>query len=99
MEKHITILGNNIRQIRREKDLSQEALAEYADINVTFLGKIERGQANPTIETLLKISNAFTLPVTKLFEYPQNIYGDTDNDNRLEILLSEYADKIKNLYK
>ena len=93
MKKHITILGNNIRQIRREKDLSQEALAEFADINVTFLGKIERGQANPTIETLLKISRAFEMPVTKLFEYPQSIYGNTNDDSRLEALISEFADK------
>ncbi len=99
MEKHITVLGNNIRQIRREKDLSQEALAEFADINVTFLGKIERGQANPTIETLLKISRAFEMPVTKLFEYPQSIYGNTNDDSRLEALISEFADKIKELYK
>lgn len=99
MEKHITILGNNIRQIRREKDLSQEALAEFADINVTFLGKIERGQANPTIETLMKISRAFDLPVTKLFEYPQSIYDTSNNDQKLLSLLSEYADKIKDLYK
>lgn len=99
MEKHITVLGNNIRQIRREKDLSQEALAEFADINVTFLGKIERGQANPTIETLLKISRAFEMPLTKLFEYPQSIYGNTNDDSRLEALISEFADKIKELYK
>lgn len=51
-------LGENIAQTRRAQNLSQERLAELADITATNLSHIERGKIKTSIETLVAIANA-----------------------------------------
>jgi len=60
-------VGKNIRQIRREKDVSQEKLAFEAELNRAYVGYIERGERHPSIETVYKISIALDIPIYKLF--------------------------------
>jgi transcriptional regulator with XRE-family HTH domain len=66
---HLTVeaLGVAIRKQRRDRDLSQEALADRAHLNVGQLGQLERGRGNPTFTTLCRISEALELPLSKLF--------------------------------
>ena len=52
------ILGHNVRGFRKSLDLTQEKLAEKADLHPTFVGDIERANANVTIDTLKKLSKA-----------------------------------------
>ena len=51
---------------RIKRNLSQEQLAELADLNRNTIGNIERGIASPTIDTLEKLSNAFGMDVLDL---------------------------------
>jgi transcriptional regulator with XRE-family HTH domain len=51
-------LGAAIRQLRREAGMSQEALAEAAEIHPTHVGGIERGVGNPSYATLLRLATA-----------------------------------------
>jgi transcriptional regulator with XRE-family HTH domain len=50
-------LAVNLRRLRAERDISQERLALEAGVDRTMLSKIERRISNPSIETLLKLSN------------------------------------------
>jgi transcriptional regulator with XRE-family HTH domain len=52
------IVGRRIRDRRLAYSVSQEDLAELAMIHTTNLGKIERGSANPSLHTLLRIAGA-----------------------------------------
>jgi transcriptional regulator with XRE-family HTH domain len=52
------VLGNRVRSRRNELGLSQEALADRAQIHWTFLGQVERGQRNLNLHNLLKIAKA-----------------------------------------
>ena len=52
------ILGHNVRGFRKSLDLTQEKLAEKADLHPTFVGDIERANANVTIDMLKKLSKA-----------------------------------------
>jgi transcriptional regulator with XRE-family HTH domain len=52
------IAGERIRARRQELALSQEDVAHLAEMHVTNLGKIERGQANPSLTTLVRIAGA-----------------------------------------
>jgi transcriptional regulator with XRE-family HTH domain len=61
-------IGKMIRQIRREKDISQEKLAFDANLNRAYVGYIERGERHPTIATIYKISLALKTPLYKLFQ-------------------------------
>ena len=42
-------LGLNVRRVRKERGLSQEALADEVELAVTYVGQIERGRRNPTL--------------------------------------------------
>ena len=65
-EKILRSLGDRIREIRKDRLLSQEALAERADIHVNHLRRIELGQANPTYLVLLRLSGALEVPLPSL---------------------------------
>ncbi|MEM6898274.1 MAG: helix-turn-helix transcriptional regulator [Pseudomonadota bacterium] len=52
------VVGLNIRRIRKEAGLSQEQLAHKADMDMRYLGGIERGEYNPTIAMLGRIAEA-----------------------------------------
>ena len=56
-------LGKRIRAERRRQDLTQEKLAEMAEISDSFMGHIERGGRTLSIETLAKLANALNLSV------------------------------------
>jgi transcriptional regulator with XRE-family HTH domain len=45
-------LGINVRRYRKERGISQEALADEVNLAVTYVGQIERGQRNPTLDVV-----------------------------------------------
>lgn len=62
------VLGQRIRNHRTAKGLSQEKLAELSGCHPTYIGQIERGEKNATIESIEKISAALNVSLSKLFE-------------------------------
>ena len=61
-------IGERIMIQRRKNQLSQEKLAFASDIDRSYLARIEKGKANPTIKVLKKISLNLKLPLTNLFK-------------------------------
>lgn len=62
------IIGQRIRNNRTKLGLSQEKLAELAGCHTTYIGQLERGEKNATIESIEKIANALQIPLSTLFE-------------------------------
>lgn len=62
-------LGDSIKSIREEKGFTQERLAEKANINVSYLAKIENGYVNTTVRYLIKIAKALHVKVKDLFPF------------------------------
>ena len=54
-DSSLGLLGEAVKAIRREKDLTQEQLAERAGTHVTYVGRIERGERNLTWTALSRI--------------------------------------------
>jgi transcriptional regulator with XRE-family HTH domain len=54
--KYLVELGKKIKQVRKQKGLSQEQLALKAEIDRSYMGGIERGERNVTFLTLVKIA-------------------------------------------
>lgn len=54
-------VGQNIRKYRLLKKLRQEDLAEKANLSVTYIGMLERGEKNPSLETFVNILNALDI--------------------------------------
>ncbi len=65
----IKAVGERIRQLRLEQDISQEDLAVEADIPLSQIGRIERGETNPTISTLYVISEALKIELSSLLDF------------------------------
>ena len=72
-------IGNRIREIRKERNLTQERLAEYADISVDFLWQIESGRSSMSAYNLGKIAVALNVTTDYL------IFGTTPYKENPEI--------------
>lgn len=67
--KAMKSIANSIKEARSKNRLTQQEVADVADINVNYYAKIERGEAIPALVTLIRILNAVgvkTLAVPKL---------------------------------
>ena len=62
----VKALGTEVRKRRESKGWSQEQLAEYADLNRSYVGEIERGQVIASVVTLEKLAKALDLPLASL---------------------------------
>lgn len=61
-------IGRRIRNHRTAAGLSQEKLAELSGCHPTYIGQLERGEKNATIESIDKIATALNVSLSKLFE-------------------------------
>jgi len=60
-------VGFRIRSLREDRNLSQEKLAELADLHRTYIGQIERGEKNIGLKNLQRIANALGVNIKDLF--------------------------------
>jgi transcriptional regulator with XRE-family HTH domain len=60
--------GDTVRRLRKEAGLSQEALAERANLNADFLGFIERGDNVPTLTTILQLARALGVQPSRIIK-------------------------------
>lgn len=60
--------GKLVRRLRIASGLSQEALADQAEIHRTYVGGIERGERNPTLTMIVRLAEALKVPPSKLLE-------------------------------
>ena len=58
--------GTNLRRTRKTLGLSQEALAHLSGIHRTYIGSVERGERNISLENIVAIANALNIPIQEL---------------------------------
>jgi transcriptional regulator with XRE-family HTH domain len=58
--------GDKLRELRKQKELSQEELAFKSGLHRTYISDIERGSRNVSLKNIEKIANALNLPISKL---------------------------------
>ena len=64
------LVARNLRRLRVERNLSQEALAADAGIDRTYVSRLERGLENPTVALLEQLSDALGATIVDFFVVP-----------------------------
>ena len=68
MQDWCVLVGKNIRRLRLQKGMTQEELAFEAEIDLTYVGGIERGRRNPSLMVLVRIAKTLGVALPKLLE-------------------------------
>ncbi|MEW6606906.1 MAG: helix-turn-helix transcriptional regulator [bacterium] len=89
------LIGIRVRQIRKELRLTQEQLAEKADMDYRSIGAIERGERNLTLESISKVANALDVSIDYLLlsQIPKDNKIITQKDLLMEQILSILKNK------
>lgn len=88
-ELNLKSIGSNIRHYRKQKNLSQENLAELVDVSSTYISQIELGKKLPALDVFIRLLIAINVPADLILaEVTTSTY---------EIKLSELNDKVKDL--
>ena len=69
MEEFQKQFGLYLKQMRRERNLSQEGLAAATGLTKQYISTVERGLSRPGIDTLYKFANGFGVTVSDLFRF------------------------------
>ena len=94
-------VGQRIRNYRTQKGLSQEKLAQLSGCHPTYIGQLERGEKNATLESIERITAALGISLSKLFEK----LGVQDDDEKsiplacYELLSTKSKVEQEQLYK
>lgn len=92
-------IGQRVRNFRTEKGLSQEKLAEMSGCHPTYIGQVERGEKNATLESIEKIASAMNVPLSKLFEKIGEDVSDSIPMKCYELVASKSKTEQEHLYK
>ncbi len=93
------IIGQRIRNYRTQKGLSQEQLAELAGCHSTYIGQLERGEKNATLESVEKIASAMDISLSELFDKLGKSGGDNIAAKCYDLVASKNEAEQKQLYK
>lgn len=93
-------IGLQIRYYRKGMHLTQEQLAEICNLHPTYIGQLERGEKNATVESIYRIAKGLNIPLSKLLT---NIEFTEDNVHDIPLhiyhqLLSLPSDKQNSIY-
>ncbi|WP_217597881.1 helix-turn-helix domain-containing protein [Cohnella sp. GbtcB17] len=86
MSELIRRLGERIRLLRKQKGLSQETLGGLAELHTNYIGQVERGEKNLTIESLEKIAHGLDISLEQLFRYLDPMTTSDETSELLELL-------------
>ncbi|OBY80371.1 transcriptional regulator [Paenibacillus sp. KS1] len=88
MNNIILRIGERIRQLRKQQDISQDILAERSGLHNNYIGQVERGEKNITIESLNKIATGLSVSFEELFYCIDPTHQPDEIRQLVEILYS-----------
>lgn len=71
MENINSVVADNLKRLRDQRKMSLEMVSKLSGVSKSMLGQIERGEVNPTISTLWKISNGLKISYSELLSRPE----------------------------
>lgn len=92
-------VGKRIREYRKQKNWTQEQLAEAASLHYSYIGGVERGDLNISLETLEKIAAALGVPAGELFRPEVVLDKQQLFDEHMKWVSSRSAEEIELITK
>lgn len=77
MQKRATleeIFGKALKQLRQEKGITQERLAELAEVDRTYIWRLEAGKRSPSLEIIFRIASGLKIPPGVLLDKVSRLY-------------------------
>lgn len=93
------IVGLKIKEIRKSKGWTQEQLAEIASIHYSYIGGIERGERNISLETLQKIIDALEVSAVELFPANTTILKNEVLKEHIEMISERSIQDIELIHR
>jgi len=84
MAKIVEEFGSKVRELRKSQGLSQEKLAEKAGLHYTYIGAVERGEKNISLQNIEKIAHGLGVDIAKLFTF----IGQTKKNHLFEEIVN-----------
>ena len=101
MSERAKIVGQRIRSYRLQLGLSQEKVAELSGCHPTYIGQVERGEKNATLESIEKIAAAIEVSLSELFDK----LGSSPNESEdipakcYDLLLNKSKSEQEQIYR
>jgi transcriptional regulator with XRE-family HTH domain len=87
------VVGMRIKSLRRARGYSQERLAEIMGINPKYLSSIERGEENPTLDLLIRLSQGLKMEMHEIFNLEYEGQPPQILRKKLQALLGEIKEE------
>lgn len=67
-QEDLKIFGLRVRELRKKSKLTQSELAEKIGLSTNFIGMVERGERNTSVDKIFKLAKAFNISLAQFFE-------------------------------
>ena len=67
-KKNLQNFGSRIQELRKKNNLTQSELAEKIGLSTNFIGMVERGERNTSVDKIFKLAKAFNISLAQFFE-------------------------------
>jgi len=71
LDTTVVQVGRRIKQLRKAQKISQQELGERARLNYKYIGGVERGERNPSVESLVKIARGLKVDAGEFFKFKE----------------------------
>lgn len=68
IKKNLKNFGSRIQELRKKNNLTQSELAEKIGLSTNFIGMVERGERNTSVDKIFKLAKAFNISLAQFFE-------------------------------
>ena len=93
------MIGARIKELRTKKGITQEHLSERMEINPKYLSSIERGKENPTLNTLIKLSESLEVDLGEIFSFIEAEDPDKRKSQIISLLDEADSEQLKMIFK
>lgn len=67
-KKNLKTFGSRIQELRKKNNLTQSELAKKIGLSTNFIGMVERGERNTSVDKIFKLAKAFNISLAQFFE-------------------------------